>query len=213
MRFAATNSLSGSRGIGLCLIKALTLIFCALAPGVVGADESPDVCTAAQRFATDAAKRMRSGVGADQEFGSYGGVDAVSKPMLNIINYVHSHRVNKNLAPVRIGALTLAKCNNGSFGKLGYADLPEQYDPDYEKTGADSQTAASGDSPAALPGGQQDVNAADADSAGSHINCEMYKRRIKEIDAQMRDGYTTGAGDSMRDERRKYRELIHKHCS
>lgn len=196
----------------------LLAVSCVLICGTVtggNAGESREVCRAVQRFAVDVAERMRSGVSADQEFDSHGGLDALSKPVLNIINYVHSHRVNRDVQPLRIGALTLAKCENGSFGGLSYADLPESYDPGYQGEDEEGETAGNAVSPAIPPGLRQDSgqNLNGSPDSAPDPRCELYRQQIKDIDDRMRRGYTSEAGDSIREERRHYRELINKHCS
>lgn len=201
-------------------IKRLLAVLCALAfsanAGADSGNEGKEVCRAVQRFSVDVAERMRSGIGADREFDLHGGLDALSKPMLNIINYVHSHRVNGTIPPARIGALTLAKCENGSFGGLSYADLPEKYDPGYRK-GEDGETAGNGGLPAVTPGLQQGFGRenrnVDSGNGRPDPHCEMYRQKIKEIDDRMRDGYTSEAGNSIREERRRYRQLVNEHCS
>lgn len=194
-------------------LLAVCILFCGSGSGA--SDEGGDVCRAAQRFAVDAAERMRSGVSANQEFDSHGGLDALSKPLLNIINYVHSHRVNANVQPARIGALTLAKCENGSFGALSYADLPEIYDPAYQRRNEDVEPDGH-----VLPAVPPDVrqgggleNPGDPGNGAPDAQCRMYKQRIKEIDDRMRGGYSSETGESAREERRRYRELINRHCS
>lgn len=196
------------------LLAVSCVLICGTGAGG-SADESREVCRAVQRFAVDVAERMRSGISADQEFDSHGGLDALSKPALNIINYVHSHRVNGNVQPLRIGALTLAKCENGSFGGLSHADLPESYDPGYQRKNEDGETAGNEVLPAIPQGLLQEPgqNLNSSPGGAPDARCEMYRQQIKDIDDRMRRGYTSEAGDSIREERRHYRELINKHCS
>lgn len=197
--------------------KWFLVIFCI--PAFIGDSagmEERDVCAAAQRFSVDVAGRMRSGVSADREFNANGGIDAISKGMLNIINHVHSYRINGDISAARIGSLTFAKCKNGAFGKLSYADLPEQYDPAYQQEyEAEAMPENAGRSIKApdrhVP--DPDSESLNPGNIGSTTNCEMYKQRVKEIDDEMRAGYSSTAGDSLREERKKYRELANKYCS
>ena len=59
-----------------------------------------------------------------------GGVDALSRGTVNIIDYVHQLRRNDNISTARIRALSTAKCQAGGFGAVACVGLP----PDYTST-------------------------------------------------------------------------------
>ncbi|HEY3487795.1 MAG TPA: hypothetical protein VGL10_06990 [Gammaproteobacteria bacterium] len=196
-----------------------SVVFCILllsgTASANAADKNSRVCTAVQQFAVDVAKRMQAGTGAKEEFDMHGGLDAISKGMLNIINYVHTHRVNKGIAPARIGSLTLARCQNGAFGKLEYSDLPEEYDPDYQQENGferypDAFLPAEQSAPMETPAID---STDDQDSVAANPACLQYRQRIRQLDEQMRTGYSSEAGDQLREQRRQYRELANKNCS
>lgn len=90
--------------------------------------EMAEACSLARDFAGDVLTLMQSGAGSDSVIDQYGGVNYIAAPVLNIINYVSTFRLQKDTSPSKIGSLTYTKCRNGGFGKFQPQELPN-YEP------------------------------------------------------------------------------------
>lgn len=88
-----------------------------------GVDADTD-CRIANNFSRQIATRMRSGESSGSVFDSYGGIDAIPRTAVGIINYVYSHKNNLSTVPQRITALSAARCSAGSYGPVACDDFP-----------------------------------------------------------------------------------------
>ena len=81
-------------------------------------------CSAARAFASGAFEEMQAGVGIPEQIEALGGVDYISTPLLNVLNFVNQYRYNERIGARAVGRLAQAKCRNGGFGTLNAADFP-----------------------------------------------------------------------------------------
>lgn len=81
-------------------------------------------CRIANNFSRQIATRMRSGESSGSVFDSYGGIDAIPRTAVGIINYVYSHKNNLSTVPQRITALSAARCSVGSYGPVACDNFP-----------------------------------------------------------------------------------------
>ncbi len=84
-------------------------------------------CRIAQNFTRRTAGDMKNGATADQVFNQYGGIDALSGTSIALINYIFSHRQNVDTSAARITALTVSRCQVGSFGPVGCNHFPYEF--------------------------------------------------------------------------------------
>ena len=169
------------------------------------------ICADANEFAVVVAERMRGGVDPAVQIAAYGGLDAISGGTMGIINYVYSFRVSDDVTPVRIGALTQAKCSNGGLGNLRTADIPL---PDEEEDADDSQPL--------LPPISTEVVAAESSlppppdpvpqEPVEDPRCMVYRDRVADVDSRMRDAYSAEEGDKLRKQRRRYKTFLAEFC-
>jgi len=81
-------------------------------------------CRIANNFARKTAMGMRTGQSSGEVFDSYGGIDAIPRTAIGVINYVYTHKENINTGPQRITALSAARCSGGSYGPVECDDFP-----------------------------------------------------------------------------------------
>lgn len=81
-------------------------------------------CRIANNFARHTALGMKSGLTADATFNQYGGLDALPRTAIGVINYVYTHKENPNVEAQRIVALSAARCSGGSYGDVACDDFP-----------------------------------------------------------------------------------------
>ncbi len=81
-------------------------------------------CRIANNFARKTASQMRAGQSSGELFASYGGIDALPRTSIGVINYVYSHKDNTNTGVQRITALSAARCSAGSYGSVSCDDFP-----------------------------------------------------------------------------------------
>lgn len=191
-------------------------------------------CDYAVKFALSAAGAMKNGAGSDELFDLYGGLDSLSKGSIGVINYVYEFRPNTAVTAERIAALTEAKCEAGSLGDVGCADLPTQFthrlggcvaeapQPLSMQTPAATQTASvMGTLEETMPLPVQETRQsqdaarrksesdAKARAVQSSMQCkEKYQSDIEQLDEIMRSGYTSAEGEVFRERRRSLREKL-----
>lgn len=175
-------------------------------------------CRYASRFADFTARYMRAGVRSDEVFTGYGGLDALSRPTIGVINYVYSFRTNKDVSEERIAGLTQSRCQAGSFGDASCAAFPSSFTDNLG--GCDGellQEPAAQDVTAAAPGMPEDRSApatqqqavATGRSAEETAACKQhYRDTIDEIDAEMRRGYSSERGEVYRQRLRQLTESL-----
>jgi len=81
-------------------------------------------CHAARAFASGAFEELRAGVEIPEQIEALGGVNYISPPLLNVLNFVNQYRYNERISAQAVGRLAQAKCRNGGFGTLTAADFP-----------------------------------------------------------------------------------------
>lgn len=81
-------------------------------------------CSIANNFARKTAMDMREGQSSGEVFAAYGGIDAIPRTAIGVINYVYTHKGNVDTNPQRISALSAARCSAGSYGAVGCDDFP-----------------------------------------------------------------------------------------
>lgn len=169
-------------------------------------------CTYANKFASWTARLMRGGSSSKDVFDRYGGIGALSKESLGVINYVYTFRTNDDVTVERIASLAAAKCRAGSFGTPSCEALPAAYTDGLGGCDAEDDATEAGTAPdfaPAAPITSQPTQNSSATSAARAITptrsredveqCKKpYRDRIDAIDAQMRRGYTSEQGESYR---------------
>lgn len=81
-------------------------------------------CRIANNFARKTAIGMHAGQSSGDVFASYGGIDAIPRTAIGVINYVYTHKENVNTNAQRIAALSAARCSGGSYGAVACEDFP-----------------------------------------------------------------------------------------
>jgi hypothetical protein len=76
-------------------------------------------CIWPAEFAEDTAAKIQAGKTSQATMAECGGLDALSRGTVNIIDYVHQLRRNDNISTARIRALSKAKCQAGGFWGSG----------------------------------------------------------------------------------------------
>lgn len=84
-------------------------------------------CRIANNFARKTAMGMRAGQSSGDMFATYGGIDAIPRTAIGVINYVYTHIGNVDTGPQRIAALSAARCSAGSYGPVGCDDFPYSF--------------------------------------------------------------------------------------
>ena len=165
------------------------------------ADKGLD-CGFANRFAVSTARLMRAGVKSDEVFDRYGGLDALSRSSIGVINYVFLFRTNDDVTVERIAELSDAKCRVGSFGDANCEALPLSFT---EGIGGCDGEGEVQETLAAESGGPQPFAATPTRSIASGRSDEEiqtckkhYRDLIDEIDAEMRGGYSSEQGEIYR---------------
>ncbi len=176
-------------------------------------------CEYAGRFAHEVAVAMRNGADSSDIFDQYGGIDALSSSAVNTVNYVFVFRANDSVSVDRIGGLAKAKCRAGSLGEVDCENLPLAFT---ERLGGcapgqddDEIADVTPESASASPEAEVPVSEAqrseairvDGDEASRQCN-KRYQEQIDELDATMRDGYSSAQGEAFRERRRRLRELM-----
>lgn len=84
-------------------------------------------CRIANNFARKTALTMRSGQSSGDLFLSYGGIDAIPRTAIGVINYVYTHIGNIDTKASRVAALSAARCSAGSYGPVDCDDFPYDF--------------------------------------------------------------------------------------
>lgn len=84
-------------------------------------------CRIANNFARRTATVMRAGQSSGDVFDSYGGVDAMPRTSVGIVNYVFSHKGNVETGAQRIASLSAARCSAGAYGPVSCDDFPYNF--------------------------------------------------------------------------------------
>ena len=158
-------------------------------------------CDYANRFAFETGRLMRAGLRLDELFNRYGGVDALSRPAMGVINYVYSLRTDDDVSVDRIASLAEAKCRARAFGEVACATLPTAFTDNIGGCGGDAgstapaSTTGTSSSPApALENARE--KAAEALGEEAVTECKQaYRDQIDAIDAEMRRGYSAEEGE------------------
>lgn len=188
---------------------------------VGGAAEQPADCEHARRFALATAQDMRSGTDSSTVFDRYGGLGTLSKASVSLISYVFQFRTNSDVSVERISALATSKCQVRAFGDASCEQLPVSFTnriggcDDNEERSDDVELALASavQQPAPLPDGKREPqrNAAlqarerqaRAREEEQRSQCEQnIKAQIGGINAQMRSGYSSSLGESLKKKRR-----------
>ena len=187
------------------------------------ADAEPLDCRYANKFAFATARRMQGGVPSSELFRAYGGLDAVSKGSLGIINYVYSFRTASDVSAERIAGLAQAKCEARSFGDVSCEALPPSFveglggceaDADAVEAPIPAGAPAPADTPRIRADHSQAVPGTSQAAVGSN-NKELteqckkrYRDQIDAIDAEMRRGYSSEQGEAYRETLRGLTEQL-----
>ncbi len=173
--------------------------------------ETAQDCSFANRFAISTARLMRAGVKSDEVFNRYGGLDALSRSSIGVINYVFSFRTSDDVTVERIAGLADAKCRVGSFGDatcealplsftegIGGCDGEGEVQEIFADESDDSQPLAAMPTRGLMSGRSDE----EIQTCKKH-----YRDSIDEIDAEMRSGYSSEQGEVFR---QRLRQLTKK---
>lgn len=175
-------------------------------------------CSYANRFAVTTARLMRGGLMSDEVFNRYGGLDALSKGSVGVINYVFLFRTNGDVTIERIAGLTQAKCQAGSFGDVSCEALPQSVTDGFGGCDAgedqESPLQAAQVTAQAQPLGEPQLASTTSSSSSSGRDAgtrdeeltqqckKRYRDQIDAIDAEMRGGYSSSQGERYREQLR-----------
>ena len=177
-------------------------------------------CNTANKFAVTTARLMRSGLRSDEVFDRYGGLDSLSKGSVGVINYVYLFRADESASVERIAALAQARCKAQSFGDASCEALPLSFTDglggcsagDSRDAGVQSAEIAApspGRPAAAAPTSRENIVAANERSQEIVQRCKKKHRdAIDEIDAEMRQGYSSAQGEAYRQRLRVLTEQL-----
>lgn len=180
---------------------------------------APVDCWYANKFALATAQDMQNGVASDQLFDKYGGLNALSKGTIGLINYVYSHRSNDAVSAQRVAGLATARCEARALGDVSCEALPMDFT---EKFGGCGE--ARPEEPVAIQQAtqfrsvqrQRPVASSVAGGGKSHEREEeraekcraKYQRQLDQIDSEMRAGYSSRQGEIYRERRRSLRRRL-----
>ena len=175
-------------------------------------------CRYASRFAENTARHMRAGVRSDEAFDQFGGLDALSRPSIGVINYVYSFRTNDDVSVERIAGLAQARCQAGSFGDASCDAFPAPFTDGLggcdgelqENVTAQDVVSLNPGTPAA---GEQSSPQRQPATAGRSSEdlaaCKQhYRDAIDAIDAEMRRGYSSEQGEVYRQRLRQLTQSL-----
>ena len=187
-------------------------------------------CKYAGQFSKVILRSMRAGNDADVVFDQYGGINALSKSSIAIINYVYSFKQTPDVSANRISSLTMAKCNARSFGDVACKDLPDDFQRTIGPYGCDEDKALEQGIPPApqtLPNpasgaveaqpmrkssATPPANASNQDQAVISDCKARYDQRIAEVDVLLREGYDAAQGEALNAERRRLVDARYSDC-
>jgi|GEM_PF-2791846 len=118
-------------------------------------------CSAAREFSEHVFVRLQAGVPPAQLIADYGGVNYISTPALNIINYTSGFRHQADIQAFKVGALTQSKCRNGGFGRFAASELPVAEPPTGQNPGPSALPTPSRPANGSVPSMPRDPPAAD----------------------------------------------------
>lgn len=173
-------------------------------------DAAAPGCVYANKFAVSTARLMRAGQSSDEVFNRYGGLDALSKGSIGVINYVYSFRTNDDVSVERIAALTQAKCRARSLGDVSCELMPLSFTESLGGCDGEGEVAINepvAQAPALAPA----LNRKTENTVSTEFveQCKKrYRDQIDAIDAQMRQGYTSAQGEAYRERLRALTEQL-----
>lgn len=180
-----------------------------------GSNDEDFDCRHANRFALETARQMRGGMYSSDLFDKYGGIDALSKGSINLINFVYRYQANTTVSTERIAGFATTMCESGSLAGVGCAELPVSFTDSFGGCAADIEAVAA-DTPVNVP--QQTppsqatapapVRAADPNDTRSSDCRRQYMQKIDALDARMRSGYSSAEGERFREQRRQLRQQM-----
>jgi hypothetical protein len=190
-------------------------------------DADPVDCEHARRFALTTAQEMKSGTDSSALFDRYGGLSALSKGSVSLISYVYQFRTNDDVSAERVAALSTAKCQARSFGDVSCEQLPVSFtdrlggcDKD-DEDGEDIEDMYASTTPQpmslqndrseAKSNAVQKVQKRDADARDKQLRMQCkqnVKAQIASINSQMRAGYSSSQGESLKMKRRDFEKRL-----
>lgn len=174
-----------------------------------------DECQYAHRFALATAQEMKAGTSSSTVFDRYGGLSALSRGSVSLISYVFQYRTNDDVSAERVAALSVAKCQAQSFGDVGCEQLPVAFTK--RIGGCQEDDADGGPVPFASAAPSQGYGApleSNVSEQAQYLEARALEERrrqecrdgiraqIDKINSQMRSGYTSSQGNTLRDRRR-----------
>jgi hypothetical protein len=174
------------------------------------ASSSEADCTIAGRFAVSSARFMRAGIPSSQLFDRYGGLDALSRGSLGVINYVYAFRTNDDVSVDRIAALTQAKCQAEAFGDASCEAMPLSFTETLggcDATDEERRAAEARQGVESVQTSQEPVHLAARRSNSSSRSPEDVST-CKQHYREMRRGYSSEQGEAYRQQLRGLTEQL-----
>lgn len=172
-------------------------------------------CRIANNFARKTAMGMRSGQSSGDVFASYGGLDALPRTSIGVINYVYTHIENVDTGPQRIAALSAARCAAGSYGPVGCEDFPYSFVADLGGCEAATQStiaapkAAAASAPADSSAATQNAGSqalgvrTTADTGISSADCkDSVQSQLSALFSQMRSGQSASSQGKLKEQQK-----------
>ena len=187
---------------------------------VSSANKTQYDCRIANNFARRTAMGMRSGLSSGDIFDSYGGIDAIPRTAIGVINYVYSHKDNVNTGPQRIAALSAARCSSGSYGDVGCDDFPYGFISDLGGCDAATKSTMTNSKPVVAASENEpstDHNGTTAamgvrtatDAGTSSTDChDQVQAQLSELFAKMRSGQSASAQGKLQDQKKSLQNQL-----
>lgn len=188
-------------------------------------------CQYAGQFASMVTRQMRSGVEAEQSFDRYGGINALSKSTIAVINYVYTFKNTPDTSANRISSLVAARCNARAFGDVKCEDFPEEFQTSIiscdeskredvliqqQLMRKNSRPAGSPEQPVQAPKKSQNKSTTSNNTKNTKKridDCkERYDKQITTIDDRLRESYSSEEGESLRKRRRQLQNDRYSKC-
>jgi len=178
-------------------------------------------CRIANNFARRTAMGMRTGMTSGDVFDSYGGIDAIPRTAVGVINYVYTHKENHDVGSQRIAALSAARCSAGSYGPVTCDDFPYGFvselggcDAASKSTLTETQPAAA-ETPEDMPetgqnGATQALGTRTADTQRrATMDCRKnIQSQLNDLFIQMRSGQSAGSQNNLQDQKNDLRAQL-----
>ncbi|PID62303.1 MAG: hypothetical protein CSB44_04195 [Gammaproteobacteria bacterium] len=147
-------------------------------------------CRVGRDFGDEVIRKMQAGMDSTDVFATWGGIDAVSPTVINMVSYIYTFRGSDRIDAARISALTHQRCESGSFGQSDCRQFPSSFVRNNGGCHADAGPPAnavpvdSGSIAGELPRAERDPNRAALDPKPQARDPAVADAEIAAADAQ-----------------------------